>query len=215
MRPGRKLQVGDQAVCAIHIAADSLQELCLSFKFDGNLASEDRVHHVSGTDILVSRVPILVVVFVFVAMSVLFPVFLGGVPLSSPLCVDAFEDMAFFHHVIGFGMELAWPFQRLVVVFLVVSSPIWALDCIHLVIVITGSLTPEIVAIVTSRVPSFSVVAVATEVPVVEASTTVVSSWKLVGASRIFSNELFYVIDISIIFGRGEELGNRGRPFTQ
>jgi len=174
------------------------------------------VHYVGGTDILVSWVPILVVVFVFVTMSVLFPVFLGGIPLSSPLCVDAFEDTTFFHRVIGLGMELAWSFQRLAVVFLVVSPPIGALDCVHLVVKVTRSLAPEIVAVVTSPVPSFSVVAVVTaaRVPVVEASTTVVSSGRLVGASRIFSGEFFCVIGISVVFCCGEELDNRGRPFA-
>jgi len=216
VRPGRKLWVGDQAVCAVHIEAGSLQELSLSFRLDGNFASEDGVHHIGGTDILVSWVPILVVVFVFVTMSVLFPIFLGGIPLSSLLCVDAFEDATFFHRVIGLRMELAWPFQRLVIVFLVVSSPIGALDYVHLVVVVTRSLALEIVAVVTSPVSTFSVVAVATavRVPVVEASTTVVLSRRLVSASRIFSDELFCVIGVSIVFCRGEVLGNRGQPFV-
>ena len=90
VRPGRKFRIGDQTVCAIHIEAGSLQELSLLFGLDGNFASEDGVHHVGGTDILVSWVPILVVVVVFVTMSVLFSVFLGGIVLSGPLCVDAF-----------------------------------------------------------------------------------------------------------------------------
>jgi len=216
VRPGRKLWVGDQVVCAVHIEADSLQELSLSFRLDGNFASEDGVHHVGGTDILVSWVPILVVVFVFVTMSVLFPVFLGGIPLSSPLCVDAFEDATFFHRVIGLGMKLAWPFHRLVVVFLVVSSPIGALDCVHLMVVVTRSLAPEIVAVVTSPVPTFSVVAVVAtaRVPVVEASTTVVSPRRLVGAPRVFLDDLFCVIGVGAVFCRGEELGNRGWPFA-
>jgi len=217
VRPGRKFRVGDQAVCAVHIEVGSLQEFSLSFRLNGNFATKDGVHHVSGTDILVSWVPILVVVFFFVTMSVLFPVFLDGIPLSDPLCVDAFMDMAFFHRVIGLGMELAWSFLSLVVVFLVVSAPIGALDCVHLVVVVTRSLAPEIITIVTSPVPTFSVVAVVTvtRVPIVEASTTVVSSGRLVGASRIFSNEFFCVVGIGIVSCCGEELGNRGRPFAQ
>jgi len=122
-----KFWVGDQAVCAVHIEASSLQELSLSFRLDGNLASEDGVDHVGGTDILVSWVPILVVIFVFVTTPVLLPVFLSGIVLSGPLCVDDFEDTTFFHRVIGLGVELAWSFQHLVVVFLVVSPPIGAL----------------------------------------------------------------------------------------
>ena len=190
MRPGRKFRVSDQAICAVHIEAGSLQELSLSFRIDGNFASEDGVHHVGGTDILVSWVSILVVIVVFVTMSVLFSIFLGGIPLSSPLHVDAFEDTTFFDRVIGLGMELAWSFQHLIVVFLVVSPPIGALDCVHLVVVVTRSLAPEIIAIVTSPVPTFSVVTVVTaaRVPVVEASTAVISSGRLVAASRIFLN---------------------------
>ena len=91
-----------------------------------------------------------------------------------------------------------------------------SLDCVYLVVVVTRSLASEIVSVVASPIPTFSVVAVvtATGVPIVEASTTVVSSWKLVGASRISSNELFCVIGISIIFGRGEEFSNRGWSFN-
>jgi hypothetical protein len=217
VRPGREFWVGDQAICAVHIEEGSLQELSFSFRLDGNFASEDGVHHIGGTDILVLWVPILVVVLAFVTLSVLFPVFLGGIPLSSPLCVDAFEDTAFFHRVIGLGMELAWSFQRLVVVFLVVSSSIRALDCVHLVVVVTRSLASEIIAVVAPPVPTFSLVAVVATagVPVVEAPTTIVSSGRLVGTSRIFSDEFFGVIGVSIVFGRGEELGDRGRSFAQ
>jgi len=217
VRPGKKLRVSDQAVYAVHIEAGSLQKLSLSFRLDRNFASEDSVHRFGGTDILVSWVPVLVVVFVFMIMSVLFPAFLGGIPLSSPLCVDAFEDTAFFHREIELGMELAWPFQRLVVVFLVVSSPIGAPDCVHLVVVVTGSLAPEIIVVVTSPIPTFSVVAVVTtaRVSIVEVSTTVIWSRRLVGTFRIFSDELFCVIGVSVVFCRGEELGHRGRPFAQ
>jgi len=84
------------------------------------------------------------------------------------------------------------------------------------VVVITRSLASKILAVVASAVPTFSVVAVVTaaRVPVVEASTTVVSSRRLVGASRIFTDEFFCVIGISVVFGRGEELGDRDRSFA-
>jgi len=217
MRLGRKFRVGDQTVCAVHDEAGSVQKLSFSLGFDGNFASEDGVDHVGGTDILVSWVPILVVVFVFVTTPVLLPIFLGGVVLSGPLCVDAFEDTTFFHRVIGLGMELARSFQRLVVIFLVVSSPIGALDRIHLVVMVKRALAREVIAIVTPSVPTFSMVAVvsAVMVPVVKASTTVVSSRRLVGTSRILSDELFCIISVSVVFSRGEELGHRGRPFAQ
>jgi len=202
VRPGRKFRISDQTVCGVHVEAGSLQELSFSLRLDGNFASEDGVDHVGGTNILVLWVPILVVVFVFVTTRVLLPIFLGGVVLSGLLCVDAFEDTVFFHHVIGLGMELAWSFPCLVVIFLVVSSPIGALDRIHLVVMFTRVLAPEVIAIVTPPVPTFSMVVVvsATMVPVVKASKTVVSSRRLVGTSRILSDELFCVISVSVVF---------------
>jgi len=174
------------------------------------------VYHVGGTDILVSWVPILVVVFVFLTASVLFPIFLGGIPLSSPLCVDAFEDTEFFHHVVGLGMELARSFQRLVIVFLVFSPSIGTFDYVHLVIVVARSLASEIVATITTPVPPISVVAVvaAVGILVVETPTTVVSSGRLLGSSYIFADELFCVLGIGVVFGHGKELSDRGRPFA-
>jgi len=88
VRPGRELRVSDQTIRDVHIEAGSLQELSFSFGFDGNFASKDGMYHVGGADILVSWVPILVVVLVFV--PILFPVFLNRVSLSGPLSVDAF-----------------------------------------------------------------------------------------------------------------------------
>ena len=166
---------------------------------------------------MVSWVPILVVVLVFLAASVLFPVFLGGILLSGPLCVDAFEDAAFFHCVIGLGMELARSFQRLVIVFLIVSPSVGTLDRVHLVIVVARWLAPEIITIITMPVPPFSVVTVvaATGVSVVETPTVVISSGRLLGSSYIFLDEFFCIVGIGVVFGRGEELGDRGRPFAQ
>jgi len=136
------------------------------------------VYHVGGTDILVPWVPILVIVFVFLIASVLFLVFLGGISLSGPLCVDAFEDTTFFHCMVGLGMELARSFQRLVVVFLVVSPSIGALDCVYLVITVARLLASEIVTIITTPVTPFSVIVVVTaaRIPIVEMPTAVVSS---------------------------------------
>jgi len=164
----------------------------------------------------VSWVPILVVVFVFLTASVLIPIFLGGIPLSGPLCIDACEDTIFFHHVVGHGMELAWSFQHLVIVFMVVSPSIETLDCVHLVIVVARSLASEIVTIVTTPVPPFSVVVVvaAAGILVVEIPTAVVSSGRLLDSSYIFADELFCIVGIGVVFGRGEELSDRGQPFA-
>ena len=107
-------------------------------------------------------------------------------------------------------------FQRLVIVFLVVVLSIGTLDCVHLVIVVVRSLASEIVATVTTPVPSFSVVAVvaAAGSPVVEMPTTVVSAGRLLDCSYIFADELFCVIGVGVVFGRGEELSDCGRPFA-
>jgi len=164
----------------------------------------------------VSWVPILVIIFVFLTTSVLFLVFLGRISLSGPLCVDAFEDTTFFHRVVGLRMELARSFQRLVVVFLVVSSSIGTLDCVYLVIVVTRSLASEIVMIFTTPVPPFSVVAVvaAAGILVVKTPAAVISSGRLLDSSYILSDELFSVVGVGVVFGRSEEIGDRGRPFA-
>jgi len=208
VRLGGKFWIGNQAIGAVQIKASFLQEHSFSFGLDGNFASKDGVHHIGGTDILVPWIPILVIVFIFLTVSILFPIFLAGVSLSGPLCVDAFEDTTFFHRVVRLGMELAWSFQRLVIVFLVVPPSVGTLDCVHLMVVFTRSLASETVTIVTAPTPTFSVVVVvaAARIPVVEASTTIVLSGRLVGSSHILPNEFFSVIGTGVIFGRGEEL---------
>ena len=70
-----KFRVGDQTIGAVHIEASPLQEFSFSFWLDGDFSSKNGVYHVGGTDVLVPRVPILVIVFVFLTVSVLFPVF--------------------------------------------------------------------------------------------------------------------------------------------
>ena len=136
------------------------------------------MHHVSWVDVLMPWVPVLVVVFVFLTTSVMFPSYFGSVSLSSPLCIDAFEDMAFFHRVVRLRMELAWSFQHLDVVFLIISSSVGTLDCIYLVIIVARSLALEVITVVATPIPPFSVVAVVgtARVPDVQTSMVVVSS---------------------------------------
>jgi len=113
-------------------------------------------------------------------------------------------------------MELAWPFQCLVVVFLVVPSSIGTFDCVHLMIVVARSLASEIITVVATPVPTFSVVTVIVVawISVIKTTTAIVSSGRLLGSSHVFADELFCVIGIGIIFGRGEEFSDRGRPFA-
>jgi hypothetical protein len=147
----------------------------------------------------------------------LLPILLGGVVLGGPPCVDVFEDVAFFHGMVGLWMQLARSLQRLVVVFLVVPPPVGALDCIHFVVVVAGALSSEIVAIVAPPVPTFPMIAVvgAAVVSVVEATATIISPRRLVGTSRIVPDEFFCVVGVGVIFSRGEELGHRCWPFAQ
>jgi len=110
-------------------------------------------------------------------------------------------------------MEVTQSFQRLIVVFLIVPSSIRMLDCVHLVVVVARSLASEITTVVAAPVPTFSVVA-ASRILVIKASTAIILPGRLVGSSRIFSDEFFGVVGISVVFGRGEELGNRGQSFA-
>ena len=83
-------------------------------------------------------------------------------------------------------------------------------------VVVARSLASEVIAVVTAPVPPLSVVAVITTpgVSVVETSTAIVSSGRLLGSPDIFSNELLRIIGISLILGRGEEFSDRGRPLA-
>jgi len=91
------------------------------------------------------------------------------------------------------------------------------LDCVYLMVAVTRSLASEIVAVVAMPVPPFSVVAVVTaaRIPLIEASTTVILPGRLDGSSHIFSDEFFSDVGIGVVFGCGEELGDRGRSFAQ
>lgn len=164
-----------------------------------------------------SWVPILVVVFVLLVASVVFPGSFGDISLSGPLRVDALEDTAFFHRVVRLGMKLARPFQGLVVIFLIVSSSIGTLDYIHLMIVVAWSLASEVITVVAAPIPPFSVVAVIAtpRVSVIEMSTAVVSSGRLLGSLDVFFDELFCVVGVGVIFGYGKEFSDHGRPLAQ
>ena len=81
--------------------------------------------------------------------------------MSGPLHVDALEDTTFFHHVVRFGMKLAWPFQGFVVIFLIISSTGGTFDCVHLVVFVVRLFAREVIAVVAAPIPPFSVVVAA------------------------------------------------------
>ena len=76
---------------------------------------------------------------------------------------------------------------------------------------------------VATPIPPFSVVVivVAPKARVVETSavvSVVVPSKRLfllLDSSYAFPDELCCIIGVSVVFGRGEEFGNRARPFAQ
>ena len=175
------------------------------------------MNYVGWIDVLLPWVPVLVIIFIFLVASVMFPNSFGDISLSSPLSIDALEDMTFFHRVVRLRMKLARSFQGLLVVFLIVSSPVGVLDCVHLLIVVMRSFTSEVIAVVMAPIPPFLVVTVVTapRVSVVQTSTAIVPSGRLLGSSDVFSDELFCIVGIGVIFGRGEEFSDRGRPLAQ
>ena len=81
-------------------------------------------------------------------------------------------------------------------------------------IVVARSLAFEVIAVVVAPIPSFSVVTVVTtpRVSVVKTSTAVVPLGRLLSSSDAFSDEFFCIVSVAIIFGRGKEFGDRGRP---
>jgi hypothetical protein len=113
-------------------------------------------------------------------------------------------------------MELARSFQRHVIVFLIISSPVGTLDSVYLVIVVARSFASEVITVVAMPIPSFLVVAIIAtmRVAVVEASTAVVSSRKALGSSNVFSDELFCVVGVGVILGCGEKFGDCGQPLA-
>jgi hypothetical protein len=172
---------------------------------------------------LVAWISVLVFVLVLLVAPVALPRCFSGVTLNGLLCVDAFEDTTFLYCVVGLRMKLAWPLQGFIVVFLIIASTGKLLDCVDFVVIVVRSFTPKIIIVVAAPIPPFSMVAIiiAPKAAVVEMSTVVsgvISLWRLLvllGSSNVFSDELFCVVGIGIIFGRGEELNNRARALAQ
>ena len=120
-------------------------------------------------------------------------------------------------------MKLAWPLQSFIVVLLIIASTSKPLDCVDFMVVVTRSFTPEIITVVAAPVPPFSVVSVvsAPKAAVVESSAIVSGVVPLrrllvlLDSFDICSDEFFCVVGIGVVFGCGEELGNRAWPLAQ
>jgi hypothetical protein len=181
------------------------------------------MYNVGWVDVFMAWISVLVLVLVLLVAPVVLSCCFSGVTLNGLLCVNAFEDTAFLHCVVGIRVKLARPLQGFIVVFLIIASTGEPLDCVDFMVVVTRSFTPEIVTVVVAPIPPFSVVMiiVAPKVAVVKTFAVVlgvISSRRLLvllGSFDIFSDELFYVIDVGIIFGRADELSDRARPLAQ
>ena len=92
------------------------------------------------------------------------------------------------------------------------------LDCVDLELVVARLFASEIITVVTTPIPPLSVVAivVAPKASNVETSAVVIPSGKLLillGSSDVISDELFCVVGVGVVLGRGEEFGDHARPF--
>ena len=90
----------------------------LPLGFNRDFPSIDIMDNVGWVDVLVAWISILVFVIVLLVAPIMLPHYFSGVTLNGLLCVDAFEDTAFLHCVVGLGMKLAWLLQGFIVVFL-------------------------------------------------------------------------------------------------
>jgi len=90
-------------------------------------------------------------------------------------------------------------------------------------VVVVGPLTPEIVTVVAAPIPSFCAFLIinAVRIATIELSMVVaiiISSRRVVGlltSPEIFSDQFLRVIDICVVLGVSEELGDCGRPFMK
>ena len=171
------------------------------------------MNYVSWVDVLPAWISVLVVVFVLLVALVALSHCFSSVALNSLLCIDALEDTTFLHCVVGLGVKLAWPLQGFVIVFLIITLTGEMLDRVDFMVVVTRLFTLEITVVVATPVPPFSVVAII----IASKAVVVVPPRRLVvllGSSDVFPDELFCVISVGIIFGRGEELSDRGWPLA-
>jgi hypothetical protein len=181
------------------------------------------VDDISWIDILMARIPVLVLVLVLLVVPIAFAGGFGGVTLDGLLHVNTFEDTTFFHCVVGLRMELAWSFQGFVVVLLIVATTSESFDRVDLMIVVTGSFTPEFITVVTTPISSFL------EVPIIIVARSatvkppavvaiVVSPGRVVillTSSDVFSDQFLHVVSVDVIFGSSKELDNHAWPLTK
>ena len=136
----------------------------------------------------------MVLVLILLVAPIVFAGGFGGVTLDGLLHVNTFEDTTFFHCVVRLGMELAWSFQGLAIVLLIVTTTSESFDCVDLMIVVTGSFTPEFITVVSVPVPSFS------EVPIIVAARSVTVKLPAVVLIVVLSGRLVVLLTSSEVF---------------
>jgi len=139
-------------------------------------------------------ISVLVLVLILLVAPIVFAGGFGGVTLDGLLHVNTFEDTTFFHCVVRLGMELAWSFQGLAIVLLIVTTTSESFDCVDLMIVVTGSFTPEFITVVSVPVPSFS------EVPIIVAARSVTVKLPAVVLIVVLSGRLVVLLTSSEVF---------------
>jgi hypothetical protein len=113
-----------------------------------------------GSDVLVMRISVLLVIVVVTISSLCVGVDTCGVVGGDLLGVDVLEEAAILNGVIGFGMKLAGTLQGLVVVILVIAVTTWLLNRVDFTIVLTGTLASIVIATVAPPITVVSVVVV-------------------------------------------------------
>jgi hypothetical protein len=165
--------LGSKVVGAGDIQAFAFEQLSLSFGLEQHLPAEDGVDSCGGSDISMMRVLVLFVIVVVTILSLMNNNSLVGISFHL-LGVDALEDAAVLHGVIGLGVELARPFQSLVVVLLVIAATTKLLDRVDFFIIFAGALASGIV-VVTPPITVVSAVAIVAPTVVVVGATTIVA----------------------------------------
>jgi hypothetical protein len=113
-----------------------------------------------GSDVLVMRISVLLVIVVVTISSLCVGVDTCGVVGGDLLGVDVLEEAAILNGVIGFGMKLAGTLQGLVVVILVIAVTTWLLNRVDFMIFLAGTLASVVVAAVTPTIMVVSVVTI-------------------------------------------------------
>jgi hypothetical protein len=106
MRPGQKPGVGDEAINIGDTHASPFEQFALVFGLQRHLSAEEGVDGFGGSDVLMTRIPVLFVIVIITISSLCIMVGPCSIVGSELLSVDVLEEAEILHGVIGFGMKL-------------------------------------------------------------------------------------------------------------